>query len=273
MWFSANHNGEAETVKVQLRPKPKLKKTSFEYDFSTLAIKSKTARGNLVSKNVIQRISLKSKGVSTIAGKDIWYDTDIQKLNEDGRGLYLGQFEGDDKVLAIFRNGTFYTTSFDLVNRYQGDVLKVQKFDPDKTYTALYWDGAVKNFYVKRFSFVESNNTPVSFISDAPKSYLVDLSEDAHPQYKCIFGGKSAHKEPECIDAEEWIAKKGIAAKGKKCHDRETVKKVEFIEPLVKPEDELPPQEPETIEIDLPEDDLGLPTGEITLTIEEPTLF
>ena len=102
-----NHNGEAETVKVQLRPKPKLKKTSFEYDFSTLAIKSKTARGNLVSKNVIQRISLKSKGVSTIAGKDIWYDTDIQKLNEDGRGLYLGQFEGDDKVLAIFRNGTW----------------------------------------------------------------------------------------------------------------------------------------------------------------------
>ena len=273
VWFSANHNGEAETVKVQLRPKPKLKKTSFEYDFSTLAIKSKTARGNLVSKNVIQRISLKSKGVSTIAGKDIWYDTDIQKLNEDGRGLYLGQFEGDDKVLAIFRNGTFYTTSFDLVNRYQGDVLKVQKFDPDKTYTALYWDGAVKTFYVKRFSFVESNNTPVSFISDAPKSYLVDLSEDAHPQYKCIFGGKSAHKEPECIDAEEWIAKKGIAAKGKKCHDRETVKKVEFIEPLVKPEDDLPPQEPETIEIDLPEDDLGLPTGEITLTIEEPTLF
>ena len=273
VWFSANHNGEAETVKVQLRPKPKLKKTSFEYDFSTLAIKSKTARGNLVSKNVIQKISLKSKGVSTIAGKDIWYDTDIQKLNEDGRGLYLGQFEGDDKVLAIFRNGTFYTTSFDLVNRYQGDVLKVQKFDPDRTYTALYWDGAVKTFYVKRFSFVESNNTPVSFISDAPKSYLVDLSEDAHPQYKCTFGGKSAHKEPECIDAEEWIAKKGIAAKGKKCHDRETVKKVEFIEPLVKPEDELPPQEPETIEIDLPEDDLGLPTGEITLTIEEPTLF
>ena len=273
VWFSANHNGEAETVRVQLRPKPKLKKTSFEYDFSTLAIKSKTARGNLVSKNVIQRISLKSKGVSTIAGKDIWYDTDIQKLNEDGRGLYLGQFEGDDKVLAIFRNGTFYTTSFDLVNRYQGDVLKVQKFDPDRTYTALYWDGAVKTFYVKRFSFVESNNTPVSFISDAPKSYLVDLSEDAHPQYRCIFGGKSAHREPECIDAEEWIAKKGIAAKGKKCHDRETVKKVEFIEPLVKPEDELPPQEPETIEIDLPEDDLGLPTGEITLTIEEPTLF
>ena len=283
MWFSANHNGEAETVRIALRPKPKLKKTSLEYNFAELAIKSKTARGNLVSKNSIAKITLKSKGVSTISGKDIWYDSDIQKLNEDGRGLYLGQFEGEDKVLAIFRNGTFYTTSYDLVNKYQGDVLSISKFDPAKTYTALYYDGAAKTFYVKRFSFVESNNTPMLFISDAPKSYLVALSEDKHPQYKCTFGGKSAHKEPECIDAEEWIGKKGISAKGKKCHDRETVKKVEFVEPLVKPEDDLPPQEIETVEIEIPiDEDFGVPLGEITLPaglpedepeIFEPTLF
>ncbi len=270
MWFSANHNGEAETVRIALRPKPKLKKTSFEYDFAQLAIKSKTARGNLVSKNSIAKITLKSKGVSTIAGKDIWYDADIQKLNEDGRGQYLGQFEGEDKVLAIFKNGTFYTTSFDLVNKYQGDVLSISKLDTSKTYTALYYDGAAKTFYVKRFSFVESDNSPMLFISDAPKSYLVGLSEDKHPQYKCTFGGKSAHKEPECIDAEEWIGKKGITAKGKKCHDRETVKKVEFIEPLVKPEDdEEPPvqaEEEEALEIILPEEeDLSLPVGEIIL--------
>ena len=269
MWFSANHNGEAETVRIALRPKPKLKKTSFEYDFAQLAIKSKTARGNLVSKNSIAKITLKSKGVSTIAGKDIWYDADIQKLNEDGRGQYLGQFEGEDKVLAIFKNGTFYTTSFDLVNKYQGDVLSISKLDTSKTYTALYYDGAAKTFYVKRFSFVESDNSPMLFISDAPKSYLVGLSEDKHPQYKCTFGGKSAHKEPECIDAEEWIGKKGITAKGKKCHDRETVKKVEFIEPLVKPEDEETPvqaEEEEALEIILPEEeDLSLPVGEIIL--------
>ena len=278
MWFSANHNGEAETVRIALRPKPKLKKTSLEYDFAQLAIKSKTARGNLVSKNSIAKITLKSKGVSTIAGKDIWYDADIQKLNEDGRGQYLGQFEGEDKVLAIFKNGTFYTTSFDLVNKYQGDVLSISKLDTSKTYTALYYDGTAKTFYVKRFSFVESDNSPMLFISDAPKSYLVGLSEDKHPQYKCTFGGKSAHKEPECIDAEEWIGKKGITAKGKKCHDRETVKKVEFIEPLVKPEDEEPPvqaeeeeppvqaEEEEALEIILPEEeDLSLPVGEIIL--------
>ena len=255
LWFTANHNGEAESVRIYLRPRAKLKKSSMEYDFSTLAIKGKTSRGNLVSKNPIQRIQLKSKGVSTISGKDIWYDADIQKLNEDGRGQYLGQFETDDKVLAIFKNGTFYTTSFDLVNKYQGDVLKIEKFDPNKTYTALYWDASVKAFYVKRFSFVLSDNTPVSFIAEGRNSYLVDISEDKHPQVKVTFGGKYAHREPELIDAEEYIAKKGIAAKGKKCHSWD-LKKVEFAEPLVKPEDleeENTDAEPENLagEIDM----------------------
>ena len=255
LWFTANHNGEAESVKINLRPRAKLKKSTMEYDFSTLAIKGKTSRGNLVSKNPIQRIQLKSKGVSTISGKDIWYDADIQKLNEDGRGQYLGQFDTDDKVLAIFKNGTFYTTSFDLVNKYQGDVLKIEKFDPNKTYTALYWDASVKAFYVKRFSFVLSDNTPVSFIAEGRSSYLVDISEDKHPQVKVTFTGKYAHKEPELIDAEEYIAKKGIAAKGKKCHALD-LKKVEFVEPLVKPEDleeEEPESEPENLagEIDM----------------------
>ena len=267
LWFTANHNGEAESVRIYLRPRTKLKKSSMEYDFSTLAIKGKTSRGNLVSKFPIQRIQLKSKGVSTISGKDIWYDADIQKLNEDGRGQYLGQFETDDKVLATFKNGTFYTTSFDLVNKYQGDVLKIEKFDPGKTYTALYWDASVKAFYIKRFSFVLSDNTPVSFIAEGRGSYLVALSDDNHPQVLVTFTGKYAHKEPEKIDAEEYIAKKGIAAKGKKCHSLD-LKKVEFIEPLVKPEDleeEKPEAEPENLagEIDMSDiidtpEDLGL---------------
>ena len=242
IWFTVNHNGEAETVKVNLRPKPKLKKTTFEYDFSQLAIKSRTARGNLVSKNTISKISLKSKGVSTIAGKDIWYDTDIQKLNEDGHGLYLGQFSDNDKVLAVFKNGTFYTTSFELVNRYPGDVLRIEKFDPDKTFTALYWDAAAKSFYVKRFSFILSDNNPLSFIAEGAKSYLVALSDDRHPQYEITW--KIAEKEPEAVDAEEWIGKKGYAAKGKKCAERGEVKKVRFIEPLHKPEDDVEEEAP-----------------------------
>lgn len=238
LWFTVNHNGEAESVRIYLRPRPKLKKTQFEYDFSTLAIKGKASRGNLVSKNPIARIQLKSKGVSTIGGKGIWYDADIQKLNDEQRGQYLGEFGPEDKVLAIFKDGTFYTTSFDVSNRYQGEVIKIEKFDPNKTYTALYYDAAAKAFYVKRFSFVLSDNTPLSFIAPGTKSYLVALSEDKHPQFQVIFGGKYEHRDPENIDAEEYIAKKGYAAKGKKCHQYD-LKEVKFIEPLHKPEDDI----------------------------------
>lgn len=238
LWFSVNHNGEAESVRIYLRPRPKLKKTQMEYDFSTLAIKGKASRGNLVSKNPIARIQLKSKGVSTIGGKDIWYDADIQKLNDEQRGQYLGEFGPEDKVLAIFKDGTFYTTSFDVSNRYQGEVIKIEKFDPNKTYTALYYDGAAKAFYVKRFSFILSDNTPLSFIAPGSKSYLVALSEDKHPQFQVIFGGKYEHRDPENIDAEEYIAKKGYSAKGKKCHQYD-LKEVRFIEPLHKPEDDI----------------------------------
>ena len=267
-WFTANHNGEAETVKVQLRAKAKLKKTVLDYDFSTLAIKGKASRGNLVTKNVIQRISLKSKGISTIEGKDIWYDADIQKLNDEAHGLYLGKFEDGDKVLAVFRNGSFYTTSFEVVNRYQGDVLFIEKFDPDKTFTALYYDGASKSFYVKRFSFTVSDNTPLSFISDHQKSYLVELSSDRHPQYEVVW--KLEDKPTEAVDAEEWIAKKGITAKGKKCSNKPDVKTVRFIEPLVKEGDE-PEQEEAEVNDSLPEIETVIPDEEPQ--VEEPTLF
>ncbi len=240
LWFTVNHNGEAESVRIYLRPRPKLKKTQFEYDFSTLAIKGKASRGNLVSKNPIARIQLKAKGVSTIGGKDIWYDADIQKLNDEQRGTYLGEFGPEDKVLAVFKDGTFYTTSFDVSNRYQGEVIRIEKFDPDKTFTALYYDGAAKAFYVKRFSFTLSDNTPLSFIASGSKSCLVDLSEDKHPQFQVIFGGKYEHRDPENIDAEEFIAKKGYSAKGKKCHQYD-LKEVKFIEPLDKPDDDEEP--------------------------------
>ena len=291
LWFTANHNGEAESVKIYYRPRPKLKKQTGEYDFSELGIKGKGTRGNLVAKNPIQRIQLKSKGVSTISGKDIWYDGDIQKLNDEGRGLYLGAFDTQDKVLAIFKNGSYYTTSFDLSNRYQGDVLRIEKFEPGKTFTALYYDGdpKVKAFYVKRFSFTLSDNTPVSFISPAKNSYLVELSDDLHPRFEVSFKGKNEGREPEVFEAEEFIAKKGLAAKGKRCHSLD-VKKVRFVEPLHKPEDDIDPDagetEPQNLagEIDMSDIiDVELPAGDLPdenfskLTepeeIEELTLF
>ena len=269
LWFTVNHNGEAETVKIYYRQRAKLKKLIDEYDFSQLLIKGRSSRGNLVSKNAIQKIQLKSKGVSTIGGKDIWFDEDIQRLNEDGRGLHLGQFNTGDHILAIFKDGTYYTTTFDLSNRYQGDLLKIEKLDVVKTYTALYYDKAVGSFYVKRFAFEVSDNTPVSFISEAKGSYLVELSDDKHPQFEITFGGKHEHREAELVDAEEFIGKKGIQAKGKKVSAMD-VKSVKFGEPMHKPEDDVVPQEvepenqageidntgveDEPIDIDLPDD-------------------
>ena len=253
LWFTVNHNGEAETVKIYFRQRAKLKKLIDEYDFSNLLIKGKASRGNLVSKNPIQKIVLKSKGVSTIGGKDIWFDEDIQRLNEDGRGLHLGQFNTGDHILAIFKDGTYYTTTFDLSNRYQGDLLKIEKLDIGKTYTALYYDKSVEAFYIKRFSFDVSDNTPVCFISDSKGSYLVALSDDRHPQVEVIFGGRHEHREAEKIDAEEFIAKKGLQAKGKKTSQYD-VKEVRFIEPLRKPEDDIVPSGSETEEVEEPLD-------------------
>ena len=273
LWFTVNHNGEAETVKIYYRQRAKLKKLIDEYDFSQLLIKGRASRGNLVSKNAIQKIQLKSKGVSTIGGKDIWFDEDIQRLNEDGRGLHLGQFNTGDHILVICKDGTYYTTSFDLSNRYQGDILKIEKLDTGKTYTALYYDKAVTSFYVKRFSFEVSDNTSVSFISEAKGSFLVDVSDDKHPQFEITFGGKHEHREAEVVDAEEFIGKKGVQAKGKKVSAMD-VKSVKFVEPLHKPEDDVVPQESEAenqageidntgvedepIDLDYPDDDAQL---------------
>ena len=290
LWFTVNHNGEAETVRIGLRPRKGLKKTQLEWDFSTLAIKGRASRGNLVTKYAIARITLKSKGVTTLEGKDIWYDPDIQRLNEDGRGDHLGKFAGEDKVLAIFADGSYYTTSYDLVNKYQGDVIRIEKLDPGRVYTVLYWDNAAKAFYVKRFSFTESNNTPVLFISDAKGSKLVDISSDLHPQVLLTYGKKFEHKEPDVLDAEEFIAKKGVAAKGKKCSALD-LKSVEFTEPLHKPEDDIVPSEEDDPVDDEPMDvviDEDIPTVEdapavgpapeepgdaVDFTDWEPTLF
>ncbi|MCR4565037.1 MAG: DNA gyrase/topoisomerase IV subunit A [Bacteroidales bacterium] len=237
LWLTANHNGEAGSVKIRYKQQKKLKKLIDEYDFSTLAIKGRTSRGNIVSKHTIQNIQLKSLGVSTISGKDIWFDEDIQRLNEDGHGKYLGAFNPDDRILAIFKNGTYYTTTFDLSSKYQGELLRLEKLDTGKVWTALYYDGVLKRFYVKRFSFEVSDNAAVSIAPDSKGSYLVELSDDLYPRFEVTFGGKSAHRLPEVFEAEGFIGKKGITAKGKMVHSLD-VKSVRFVEPLTPPEPE-----------------------------------
>lgn len=279
IWFTANHNGEAEVLKVFLRPKPKLKKLLFEFDFASIAVKGKGSMGNILSKNPIHKIVLKSKGVSTIGGKPIWFDTAINRLNEDQHGLYLGEFCNDDHILAIYSNGTFYTSNYDLSNRYQGEVVRIEKFNPEKTYSALYYDGEVKGYYVKRFSFERSDSLATLFISDAKGSYFIAITDDKYPQLEITFGGKNAGRAAERIDVEEFIGKKGFRAKGKRITYYQ-VEEVKFIEPLQKePEESTPeggatpePAPSETTAPDTTSQAEGLLPGS-QITFEEPTLF
>ncbi len=244
LWFSANPNGEAEVLKVFLKPRPKLKKLIFEFDFASIAVKGRASMGNILTKNPLHKIQLKSKGISTIGGKPIWFDPDINRLNEDSHGILLGEFHTNDQILAICKNGCFYTTNFDLSNRYQGDILKIEKFDSNKTYSAIYFDGESKNYYIKRFGFEPSINATSLFISDAPGSYFVEISDDAYPQVLIEFGGKHEKRPSEKIDVEQFIGKKGFKAKGKKATTFE-VASIKFIEPLQKEEaaTELPDNE------------------------------
>lgn len=237
LWFSANPNGEAETLKIYFKARPKLKKLSDEFDFASLAIKGRGAMGNMVTKNQIARISLKSKGASTIGGKPIWFDEDIFRLNEDSRGRLLGEFSGDDQIVAMCKDGTFYTTNYDLSNRYQGEPIKVEKLDPSKVYTVIYYDGEIEAYYIKRFKI--EKNQHGNFISEKPGSYFIAVSEDSKPRIMITFGGKNINREPETIDAESFIGVKLFTAKGKRATNY-SVDTICFIEPASEePEDEI----------------------------------
>ena len=276
VWFSANPNGEAEILKIFLKPRPKLKKLIFEYNFAELAVKGRASMGNILSRNPLHKVQLKTKGIATMGGKPIWFDEDINRLNEDSRGRLLGEFQPGDRILVVCADGTYHTTNFDLSNRYQGELLRVEKFDQEKTFSAIYVDGETGFHYIKRFSFEPSDNVPQLFISDAPGSRFVELSEDLHPQALITFGGKHAKRENEAIDVEEFIGKKGFRAKGKRATAFE-VESVKFIEPLQKedPEDENLPDSPsegaDASASDAPAGE-GFAPGS-TVEFDEPTLF
>ena len=251
-WFTANGNGEAETIRVMFRSRPNLRKQSDNYDFASLAIKGRSSRGNLLTRNPISRIQLKSLGVSTIGGKEIWFDEDIQRLNDQGRGISLGEFQQDDKILVVLKNGNYYTTSFDLSNRYQGDIIRIEKLDPETVWSVAYFDKESKFFYLKRFCFEVSDNKEQSFISEAPGSKMCDICCDTLPRLEVTFKGKNASREPEIIDVAEFIGKKGFKAKGRRVSTLD-VAKVTFVEPF--PEPELSVEEPEDDALELIDDD------------------
>ncbi len=240
LYFSANPNGEAETVKVVLKPKPRQKLLVFEKDFSEIAIKGRGSMGNILTKADVHKISLKQRGSSTLGGRQVWFDRDVLRLNYDGRGEELGEFQSDDLILVILQSGEFYTTNFDLSNHYDDNIHIIEKFDSNKVWTAALYDADQKYPYLKRF-VLEAGSKKQNFLGDNPKSRLLLLTDEAYPRIEVVFGGHDAFREPLVLDAEDFIGVKGFKAKGKRIStfEVETVNELEStrVVPAAQPSD------------------------------------
>ncbi|MBR6750091.1 MAG: DNA gyrase/topoisomerase IV subunit A [Bacteroidaceae bacterium] len=215
-WFTANSNGEAETVKVVLEKTMRSNKDHVMVDFSTLAIKGRASMGNIVTKGIVRSMSLAAKGGSTLGGRDVWFDRDVLRLNYDKRGEYLGEFHNNDLVLVVLDNGDFYTTNFDATNHYEANILLIEKFDPNRVWTVLLYDANQQGFpYIKRFK-LEATSRKLNFLGDNAASKMIIYSREMYPRFEVKYGGGDAFREPLIIDADEFIAIKGYAAKGKR---------------------------------------------------------
>lgn len=248
VWFSANSNGEAEVVKVTLKPKPRLKTLQFDVDFGELAIKGKQSQGNIVTKNEVHRFSLKEKGASTLGGREVWFDPDVLRINYDGRGNYLGEFSGNDQVLVILKNGEYYMSTFDQSNHYEDNILRIEKFRPGHVWTAVLNDADQGYPYIKRFTF-EPTNKKQRFLGENENSTLIILSDAPGTRIEVTFGGGDAFRGSIEIDAMEFIAVKSYKAKGKRISNFEIASIVE-LEPR---EIENVDSEAEAVEEDLKE--------------------
>lgn len=264
LYFSANSNGEAEIIKVCLKPKPALKKLVFEYDFADLAIKGRDSQGNILSKNDVHKISVVQKGVSTLGGRKIWLDEDVLRLNTDNRGKFLGEFQGEERILIVNKNGTYYTSDFDLSNHYEEGYQIFEKFEPEKVWAAVFFDSEQNYYYLKRFRFEESAKLN-SFIGEAKDSYLVCLSDEQHPRFEVVFGGRYESRPAEVIVAEDFIAEKSFKARGKRVTTFE-VKEIREIEPLEQESEEVEEVE---FEITNPEEVVGETQMTLDFTQEE----
>lgn len=244
VWFSANPNGEAEVVKVTLKPKQRLKNLTFDVDFGKLDIKGRAARGNLVTKNEVHRFSLKERGASTLGGREVWFDPDVMRLNYDGRGNFLGEFAGTDRILVLLPSGEFYTTNFDVTNHYEDKILLIEKFRPKQVWTAALYDAEQGYPYLKRFTFEDSVKHQ-RFIGDDERSRLLKLSDHDAPMFELRFGGDDSSRPPLTIDAEEFIGVKSFKARGKRLTTWNLAEIIE-LEPK-RPDAGLEPKEDETM--------------------------
>ncbi len=230
LYMTVNPNGEAEVVKVYLKPRPRLKNTVFEQDFSELAIKGKGALGNILTKHAVHKITLKEKGESTLGGRKLWFDEDVNRLNADGRGTLLGEFSGDDRLLVVTNDGKFRTSNFDLSNHFEDNLIRIEKYNPGKTFSAVFFDADQDYYYLKRFNFEESDRLQ-SFIGDNPDSSLIRLTEFDYPRFEIQFGGKNKNRDPEIIEVADFIGVKSFRARGKRLSNYE-VKIVKELEPI-----------------------------------------
>ena len=236
VYFTANPNGEAEVIKVTLKPNPRIRKITFEKDFSEIAIKGRQAMGVILSKYDVHKIALKQKGGSTLGGRKVWFDRDVLRLNYDGRGEYLGEFQSEDSILVILNNGEFYTTNFDLSNHYEDNVQIVEKYDPNKVWSAALYDADQQNYpYLKRFCF-EAGSRKQNYLGDNKESKLILLTDEYYPRLEVVFGGHDSFREKLIIDADEFIAVKGFKAKGKRISTF-NIEAINELEPVRFPEE------------------------------------
>lgn len=256
LYFTSNPNGEAETIKVTLDSSPTLKTIFLNRDFSQISIRGKSSRGYLLSKKPVHRISLKDRGHSTLGGLKVWYDPDVNRLNYDEHGTFLGEFNDDEKILIVLDNNDFYLTSFDVNNHFENNIKIIEKWNPNKIWTAVLFDADNQGYpYIKRFT-MEALKKKQNFVGENPNSKLVILTDQVYPRIKVNFGGLDAYREPMEIDVEEFIMVKGFKAKGKRittCHidSIEELEPTKFPEPI---EDEENSEEDTAIEEEVSED-------------------
>ena len=257
-YFSANPNGEAEVIKVTLRPNPRLRNTIIERDFSTIAIKGRQSMGNILTKNEVHRITLKRHGSSTLGGRHVWFDRDILRINFDNHGEYLGEFHNDDKILVILKNGDFYLSPIDLNNHYEEDILVIEKYDPMKVWSAALYDASQQNFpYVKRFT-IDASPRKQNCLGESKENKLIWFSETPYPRIQVMFGGNDSFREPLVIEVDEFIAVKSFKARGKRLTTFELDEIIE-LEPTRQPV--------------LPEPEEEIPVNDEEEDIQQPSLF
>ena len=254
VYFTANPNGEAEIIKVTLKPNPRIRRIIFEEDFSKISIKGRQAMGNILTRNPLHKIALKQRGGSTLGGRQVWYDRDVMRLNYDGRGEYLGEFHSEDRILVVMNNSEFYITTFDLNNHYEPDIRIIEKYQPEKVWTAALFDADQQNYpYLKRFC-MEATARKQNFLGENRNSRLILLTDETYPRLEVVFGGHDSVRESLVVEADEFIAVKGFKAKGKRLTNY-TIETINELEPTRKPdpapeEPSTTPDEPENLDPD-----------------------